>query len=49
MVFITPNVLDNPNDARKIYLSKAELLDNLRFGPSGKAEPIIKPFIWAEY
>jgi len=49
MVFITPYVLANPNDARKIYLSKAELLDNLRFGPSGKAEPIIKPFIWAEY
>ena len=49
MIFITPYVINNPNEARKVYLTKAELLDEIRFGPDGKADVIIKPYMWAGF
>jgi len=49
MIFITPYVINNPNEARKLYLSKAALLDEIRFGPDGKADVIIKPYMWVGF
>jgi general secretion pathway protein D len=45
LVFITPRIVLNPNEAQKLTHSKAKYIDTLRFGADGQAPAMNKPFI----
>jgi general secretion pathway protein D len=45
LVFITPRIVLNPNESRKITHAKAKYIDPLRFGADGQVSAVNKPFI----
>jgi general secretion pathway protein D len=45
MIFITPYVVSNVEQAKNIYFEKSEHIQNLRYGLDGKAQPLAKDFL----
>lgn len=42
-VFITPHVVNSPQDSRKVFLDKMKLIESVRYNTHGRIEPINKP------
>jgi general secretion pathway protein D len=42
-VFITPHVVNSPEDSRKVFLDKMKLIESVRYDSHGRIEPIDKP------
>ncbi|MFP4515768.1 MAG: type II secretion system secretin GspD [Desulfovibrionales bacterium] len=45
VIFITPHIIRNPNDAQAIYHDKAKFMQRVRFGADGRAAAINKPYL----
>ena len=45
MVFITPRIVQDSDDAKKIAYNKSKLLNKLRFDIDGQVQPILEDFI----
>jgi general secretion pathway protein D len=42
-VFLTPHVVNTPEDSRKVFLDKMKLIESVRYDSHGRIEPIDKP------
>jgi len=42
-VFLTPHVVNSPEDSRKVFLDKMKLIESVRYDSHGRIEPIDKP------
>ncbi|GAU08023.1 type II secretory protein GspE [Desulfoplanes formicivorans] len=46
-VFLTPHVVESPEDSRKVFLDKMKLIESVRFNSRGRIEPMNKPLFMA--
>ena len=44
-IFLTPHIVDSPNDARSIYMRKARNIESVRYGLDGRLKPLTRPMI----
>ncbi|WP_462324777.1 type II secretion system secretin GspD [Desulfoplanes sp.] len=42
-VFLTPHVVNSPEDSQKVFLDKMKLIESVRYNSQGRIEPIDKP------
>jgi general secretion pathway protein D len=42
-VFLTPHVVNTPEDSKKVFLGKMKLIESVRYDSHGRIEPVDKP------